>query len=54
MEKYCPFCEAEQEVSPVGFLAIQLRDNSRIVEYRCMKCGRVIRERKYDINNQYE
>ena len=45
-KKYCPFCKCEQEVKPLGFLAIQLVDDSRIVEYQCTKCCRIIRERK--------
>ena len=45
-KKYCPYCKSEQEVEPLGFLAIQLVDDSRIVEYQCTKCGRIIRERK--------
>ena len=45
-KKYCPFCKCEQEVYPRGILAIQLVDESRIVEYQCTKCGRPIRERK--------
>lgn len=45
-KKYCPYCKSEQIVEPLGFLAIQLVDNSRIVEYQCTKCCRVIRERK--------
>ena len=47
-KKYCPFCKCEQEVYPKGTFAIQLVDNSRIVEYQCTKCGRIIRERKRD------
>lgn len=43
--KYCPFCKCEQNVQPLGFLAIQLVDGSRIVEYQCLKCCRIIRER---------
>ena len=45
-KKYCPFCKCEQEVYPRGILAIQLVDGSRIVEYQCTKCYRIIRERK--------
>ena len=45
-KKYCPYCKSEQIVEPLGFLAIQLVDGSRIVEYQCTKCGRPIRERK--------
>lgn len=45
-KKYCPYCKCEQEVYPIGFLAIQLVDGSRIVEYQCSKCCRIIRERK--------
>lgn len=45
-KKYCPFCKCEQEVYPRGTLAIQLVDDSRIVEYQCTKCYRIIRERK--------
>ena len=44
-KKYCPYCKCEQEVYPIGFLAIQLVDGSRIVEYQCSKCCRIIRER---------
>ena len=43
---YCPFCGCEQIVNPLGFLAIQLANKTRIVEYQCTKCYRVIRERK--------
>ena len=45
-KKYCPFCKCEQEVEPLGILAVHLRDGSRIVEYQCTKCCRIIRERK--------
>jgi transposase-like protein len=45
-KKYCPYCKSEQIVEPLGFLAIQLEDGSRIVEYQCKKCCRIIRERK--------
>ena len=44
-KKYCPYCKSEQIVELLGFLAIQLVDGSRIVEYQCTKCGRPIRER---------
>jgi hypothetical protein len=45
-KKYCQYCKSEQIVIPRGFLAIQLVDDSRIVEYECTKCHRPIRERK--------
>ena len=43
-KKYCPFCKREQEVYPRGTFAVQLVDESRIVEYQCSKCGRKFRE----------
>ena len=45
-KKYCPYCKSEQEVYPRGTFAIQLADDTRIVEYQCTKCGRSFRERK--------
>lgn len=53
-KKYCPYCRSEQEVYPRGFLAIQLVDKSRIVEYECAKCHRPIRERKGGKNEKNE
>ena len=44
-KKYCPFCKCEQELYPRGTFAVQLVDESRIVEYQCSKCGRKFRER---------
>ena len=44
-KKYCPYCKSEQEVYPRGTFAVQLVDDSRIVEYECTKCHRPIRER---------
>lgn len=43
---YCPFCGCEQIVEPRGIFAVQLADNTRIVEYQCTKCRRTIRKRK--------
>lgn len=51
-KKYCPYCKSEQEVYPGGILAVQLVDNSRIVEYQCTKCGRPFRERKRPVKNE--
>ena len=51
-KKYCPYCKSEQIVIPRGFLAIQLVDDSRIVEYECTKCHRPIRERKEGKNKK--
>lgn len=45
-KKYCPYCKSKQEVYPRGTFAVLLVDNSRIEEYQCTKCYRVIRERK--------
>lgn len=45
-KKYCPYCKSEQVVEPLGFFAIQLEDGSRIVDYQCTKCCRIIWELK--------
>ena len=52
-KKYCPFCKCEQEVYPRGTLAVQLVDESLIVEYQCSKCGRKFREILKKLNNYY-
>lgn len=45
-KKYCPYCKSEQEVYPRGTFCVQRIDGSRIVEYQCKNCCRIIRERK--------
>lgn len=46
IKMHCPFCNSEQIVEPLGFLAVQLVDGTRIVEYQCTKCRRIIRKQK--------
>ena len=45
-KKYCPYYKSEQIVEPLGFFAIQFEDGTRIIEYQCTKCRRIISERK--------
>ena len=51
-KKYCPFCKREQEVYPRGTFAVQLVDESRIVEYQCTKCHSLISEEQKEGKNK--